>query len=58
VFASRAIPAGEVLEEAPVLVITQEEWDGGRMNDSVLGEYGFCWSRGGMGIGLGIGEFW
>jgi tRNA-specific adenosine deaminase 3 len=57
VFATRPIRAGTVLEEAPVLVLTQDEWENGRMNDSVLGEYGFCWSAGGMALGLGIGEW-
>lgn len=56
VFASSAIPAGTVLEDAPVLVLTKAQWDGGRMDDTVLGEYGFCWSNGGMALGLGIGE--
>ncbi|KAL1407716.1 tRNA-specific adenosine deaminase subunit tad3 [Vanrija albida] len=54
VFASAAIPAGRVLEEAPVLLLTKEQWDGGRMDDTVLGEYGFCWSNGGMALGLGM----
>lgn len=56
VFASRDLAAGTLIEDAPVLVITQKEWDEGRMNDSILGEYGFCWSNGGMAIGLGMGE--
>jgi len=56
VFASRDIAAGVVLEDAPVLVLTAEQWEAGRMNDTILGEYGFCWSNGGMALGLGIGE--
>ncbi|GMK57869.1 hypothetical protein CspeluHIS016_0407030 [Cutaneotrichosporon spelunceum] len=54
VFASAPIRAGTVLEVAPVLVLTKEQWEGGRMDDTVLGEYGFCWARGGMALGLGI----
>lgn len=56
VFASRHIPAGTLLEDAPVLVLTKEQWEDGRMDDTILGEYGFCWSGGGMALGLGIGE--
>lgn len=56
VFASRHIPAGTLLEDAPVLVLTKEQWEEGRMDDTILGEYGFCWSGGGMALGLGIGE--
>ncbi|WVQ97140.1 hypothetical protein IAU59_004250 [Kwoniella sp. CBS 9459] len=54
VFAPASIPAGTLIEESPVLVLTKEEWEGGRMNDSILGSYGFCWSNGGMAIGLGL----
>ncbi|TXT13082.1 hypothetical protein VHUM_01483 [Vanrija humicola] len=54
VFAAAAIPAGSVLEEAPVLLLTKEQWDQGKMDDTVLGEYGFCWSNGGMALGLGM----
>ncbi|OCF55599.1 hypothetical protein L486_07083 [Kwoniella mangroviensis CBS 10435] len=54
VFAPTIIPAGTLIEESPVLVIAQREWEEGKMNDSVLGSYGFCWRDGGMGIGLGL----
>nr|XP_018267059.1 uncharacterized protein I303_01042 [Kwoniella dejecticola CBS 10117]OBR89217.1 hypothetical protein I303_01042 [Kwoniella dejecticola CBS 10117] len=54
VFAPSSIPAGTIIEESPVLVITQKEWDEGHMNDTILGSYGFCWKDGGMGIGLGL----
>ncbi|ORY28999.1 hypothetical protein BCR39DRAFT_533511 [Naematelia encephala] len=54
VFSSRSIPAGTLLEESPVLVLSKAEWDDGRMNETVLGSYGFCWREGGMAIGLGI----
>nr|XP_019049082.1 hypothetical protein I302_02863 [Kwoniella bestiolae CBS 10118]OCF28012.1 hypothetical protein I302_02863 [Kwoniella bestiolae CBS 10118] len=54
VFAPGPIPAGTLIEESPVLVITQREWEEGKMNDSILGSYGFCWRDGGMGIGLGL----
>lgn len=56
VFATKDLGAGTKLEDAPVLVITKEQWDEGRMNDTILGEYGFCWANGGMALGLGIGE--
>ncbi len=56
VFATAHIRAGTVLEDAPVLVLTKEQWEEGRMDDTVLGEYGFCWANGGMALGLGIGE--
>lgn len=55
-FANKDLRAGTKLEDAPVLVITKEQWEDGNMNDSILGEYGFCWSNGGMALGLGIGE--
>lgn len=56
VFAPQEIPAGTVLEEAPVLVLAKEEWETGKLNDGVLGSYAFNWSNGGMAVGLGIGE--
>ena len=56
VFARELIPAGRVLEESPVLLLTKEQWEEGKMNDTILGEYGFCWANGGMAIGLGLGE--
>jgi hypothetical protein len=56
VFATAPIRAGTVLEDAPVLVLTKEQWERGRMDDTILGEYGFCWANGGMALGLGIGE--
>jgi hypothetical protein len=56
VYSSKAIKAGVEIEESPVLVIKREEWIKGNMNDCILGEYGFCWKSGGMGIGLGMGE--
>lgn len=55
VFASSDIRAGTVIEDSPVLVITRQQWDDGKMDDCVLGSYGFCWRNGGMGIGLGLG---
>lgn len=57
VFAPEDIPAGTVLEESPVLVLTQAEWEQGKLNDGVLGGYAFNWSNGGMAVGLGIGPF-
>lgn len=55
VFASRVIRPGTVIEDSPVLVITREQWEGGKMDQLILGSYGFCWRHGGMGIGLGTG---
>jgi len=57
VYTPKDIAGGCVIEKSSVLVITKEQWDEGKMNDSILGEYGFCWRAGGMGIGLGLGEF-
>ena len=56
VFTDSAIPAGTLIEESPVLLLSQREWDEGKMNGTILGEYGFCWSDGGMAIGLGLGK--
>jgi hypothetical protein len=56
VFSDRRIPAGTLIEEAPVLLITKGQWEEGKMDDCILGEYGFCWTGGGQGIGLGLGE--
>jgi len=55
VFAPSDIPAGTILEESPILILTRTEWDEGKLNDGVLGGYAFNWSNGGMAIGLGIG---
>lgn len=44
-----------MLEESPVLVLTKEEWESGKLNDGILGSYAFSWSAGGMAVGLGIG---
>jgi tRNA-specific adenosine deaminase 3 len=55
VFATYAIPAGTLLEESPVLLLTKEEWEGKKLNETIFDEYGFCWSNGGMAIGLGLG---
>ncbi|TYJ57619.1 hypothetical protein B9479_001701 [Cryptococcus floricola] len=54
VFTDRAIPAGTVIEESPVLLFSKEEWEEKGLDDTVLGSYGFCWSGGGMGLGLGL----
>ena len=56
VFARELIPAGTALEESPVLLLSREQWEEGKLNDTILGEYGFCWANGGMAIGLGLGE--
>jgi tRNA-specific adenosine deaminase 3 len=57
VFAPIDIPAGTILEESPVLILTQAEWEDGKLDDGVLGGYAFNWSNGGMAIGLGIGAY-
>ena len=57
VYTDRRIPAGTLIEEAPVLLITKGQWEEGKMDDCILGEYGFCWTGGGQGIGLGLGMF-
>jgi tRNA-specific adenosine deaminase 3 len=56
VFATHPIAPGSIIEESPVLIITKEQWEEGKMDDCILGEYGFCWRGGGMGIGLGSGK--
>lgn len=56
VFATHSIASGSIIEESPVLIITKEQWENGNMDDCILGEYGFCWRGGGMGIGLGSGK--
>jgi len=56
VFATHPIASGSLIEESPVLLITKDQWDEGKMDDCILGEYGFCWRGGGMGIGLGSGK--
>lgn len=56
VFAPNLILAGTVIEESPVLVMSKQEWDEGKMDDTILGSYGFCWRNGGMAIGLGLGK--
>lgn len=56
VFATQDIPARTIVEESPVLVLSKKEWDDGHLNDGVLGGYGFNWTAGGMGVGLGIGK--
>ena len=54
VFAPGNLPAGTVLEHSPVLILTKDQWDQGKMNDTILGEYAFTWSNGGMALGLGL----
>jgi tRNA-specific adenosine deaminase 3 len=56
VFATHALAAGTLIEESPVLPITKQEWEEGKMDDTILGSYGFCWRGGGMAIGLGSGK--
>ena len=57
VFATQDIPVvGTVVERSPVLVLSKEEWERGRLEEGVLGGYAFSWSQGGMAIGLGIGK--
>ena len=54
VFAPSDIPAGTIIEESPVLVLSRDEY--AAVEKSVVGHYGFCWSNSGMAIGLGLGE--
>ncbi|EIW72695.1 hypothetical protein TREMEDRAFT_41927 [Tremella mesenterica DSM 1558] len=54
IFATRDIVVGTVLEKSPVLVLSMKEWEEGKMNSSLLGEYAFSWNNGGMAIGLGM----
>lgn len=55
VFASHPIPTGTLVEESPVLVLSKSEWENGKLDGTLLGSHGFCWSNGGMAIGLGLG---
>lgn len=69
VFATEDIPAGQVIEISPVLVLSQEEYKGrkeGAEDDGVLKGveasqlrgYVFTWGRdGSMAVALGIGAF-
>lgn len=56
VFATRAIPAGEVIEISPVLCIPAKEYYDG-VDRSVLSGYVFTWKgiEGGMALALGLG---
>lgn len=56
VFTDKEIRANTLIEESPVLVLSRDEWEKGFMDKTILGSYGFCWSGGGMGIGLGMGQ--
>ncbi|MCP8967645.1 SET domain-containing protein [Ectobacillus ponti] len=55
VFAARAIQKGEYLEEAPVLIIPEEEW--ANMRDSILTNYVFRWGAD-KAIALGYGSLY
>ena len=55
VFTRHSIPTGTLIEESPVLLLSKTEWDDGALDKTTLGSYGFCWTHGGMAIGLGLG---
>ncbi|KWU45978.1 SET domain-containing protein, partial [Rhodotorula sp. JG-1b] len=58
VFATCDIPAGEVIEISPVLVLGEEEYTGRKkVEASQLRGYVFTWGRdGSMAVALGIGS--
>lgn len=52
----QTIPAGTLIEESPVLVINQTEWDDHACK-TVLEHYAFIWGKQGkMALALGMGE--
>ncbi|WWD18013.1 hypothetical protein CI109_102460 [Kwoniella shandongensis] len=57
VFTGSPIPAGTIIEEAPVLLFSREEYEEKKLDDTVLGSYVFNWSNGAMAIGLGMASF-
>jgi SET domain-containing protein len=56
VLAARPVPAGEVIERAPVIVIPAADWD--VVSATAVGRYCFCWRdrAGDTAIALGYGS--
>lgn len=54
VFTSRALPAGEVVHVAPVLLLSEHDHD--RLVDTALDGYVYDWHDGGIALALGLGS--
>ncbi len=57
VFARRPIRKGEVIERAPLLVLTAEEYARG-VDQSILAGYVFAWGEGQYALALGYGSLY
>ncbi len=57
VFARRPIRKGEVIERAPLLILTAEEYAGG-VDRSLLAGYVFAWGDGQFALALGYGSLY
>src|SRR4051794_41096766 len=57
VFARRPIRRGEVIEQAPVIVLTTEEFEDG-LCTTRLANYCFGWGPGKVGLVLGYGSIY
>ena len=53
VVAGRRLAQDELLERAPVLVLSAEEWEIARQTD--IARYCFSWGRGGRSAGIALG---
>ncbi len=51
VVAVRSIPAGEVIERAPVIVLPDPQWR--KLEETALSDYYFRWGADAVAIGLG-----
>ena len=56
VFATRRFAAGEIVEECPVLVFAEEDWE--LLEQTSLRGYYFEWAGGGVGLALGLGSLY
>lgn len=55
IFSTRSIKKGELIEEAPVIIIPKTEWD--LMRESILLNYVFRWGKN-KAIALGYGSLY
>jgi hypothetical protein len=55
--AGRTIARGEIIDSAPVVVLSAQEWE--LVEQTVLGQFAFCWdeAKGTVAIALGQGSF-
>ncbi|MGA8053120.1 MAG: SET domain-containing protein-lysine N-methyltransferase [Burkholderiales bacterium] len=58
VFAQRRFRAGDVIERAPVLVLSDADWK--RVRKTRLFDYAFCWGEDGelAAIAMGLGSYY